>query len=233
MMKPLKIHLSILVCLFSLSSCELSEIDNYDAPNATISGGVYDVETKELVQQDIIRGGQIEYVEQGYNNPQNQYMVLKNDGTYQNKLMFANTYTMQLVRGNFVPLEKQEVVVKGDTKLDFQVQPYIRVKNANIVKQDNKIIATFNIQQTVSNEVSRIGLFAHEEVNVGDPLHVVATRQDINVATSESTLYTLEIDLAAHQGSLKPGSAYYFRVGGLINASEAKYNYAPAVRITL
>ncbi len=232
-MKRLKIYFSILLSAGLLSACELSDVDNYDGPNATISGGVYDKETGELVQQDIIRGAQIEYIEQGFANPENQYMVIKNDGTYANKMMFANTYSVQLVRGNFVPLEKQEVVVKGDTKLDFKVQPYIRIKNVNIVKQGNKIVATFNIQQTVSNNVIRIGLFAHAETNVGDPLNVVATRQNLNVVTSESTLYTLEINLADHPNSLKPGNAYYFRAGALIDASEAKYNYAPAIRITL
>lgn len=232
-MKRLKVYLSILLSAGLLSACELSEVDNYDGPNASISGGVYDKETGDLLQQDIIRGAQIEYIEQGFANPQNQYMVIKNDGTYANKLMFANTYSMQLVRGNFVPIEKQQVVVSGDTKLDFKVQPYIRIKNASIVKEGNKIIATFNIQQTVSNNVKRIGLFAHAEVNVGDPLNVVASRQDINTATSESTQYTLEINLTDHPNTLKPGSAYYFRVGALIDAAEAKYNYAPAIRITL
>ena len=219
--------------LVFLNSCGLNELDNYPAPNATISGAIYDKDTKELVEQDIIRGSQIEYVEQGFANPENQYMVIKNDGTYQNKLMFANTYTMQLVRGNFVNLEKQEVVVSGDTKLDFQVQPYIRIKNASIVKSGTKIVATFNIEQTVPNTVNRVVLFAHQEPNVGDPLHSVVVRQDINGVTDADTLYTLEIDLQANQNNLKTGKAYYFRVGALINAPEAKFNYAPTVRITL
>ena len=232
-MKIFRLYIAIFSSLAFLSSCELNELDNYPAPNATISGGIYDKDTKELVEQDIIRGSQIEYVEQGFTNPENQYMVIKNDGTFQNKLMFANTYTMQLVRGNFVNVEKQEVVVSGDTKLDFQVQPYIRIKNASIVKQGNKVVATFNIEQTVGNNVSRIGLFAHQEPNVGDPLHFVAVRRDINAVTNAATLYTLEIDLQANQGSLKAGKAYYFRIGALINAQEAKFNYAPAIRITL
>jgi hypothetical protein len=232
-MKRFKIYLSIFSSLLFLNSCELNELDNYPAPNATISGGVYDKETGELIEQDIIRGSQIEYVEQGFSNPENQYMVIKNDGTYQNKLMFANTYTVQLVRGNFVNMEKQEVVVSGDTKLDFQVQPYIRIKNVSIVKEGNKIKASFNIQQTIGNNVNRIALFAHQEPNVGDPLHVVASRQNINAVTSETTLYTLEIDLQANQNNLKPGRDYYFRVGALMNAPEAKFNYAPAIRITL
>ena len=49
-----------------LHSCEL---DNYDGPDATLSGRIIDKETGELVEQDIIRGTQIEFIEHGYDNP--------------------------------------------------------------------------------------------------------------------------------------------------------------------
>ena len=66
---------SLQLALFT--ACGLSDIDNYEGPNATISGGLYDVETGELIQQDIIRGSQIEYIELGFKNPQTQYIVVK------------------------------------------------------------------------------------------------------------------------------------------------------------
>lgn len=232
-MKKIKIYLFALLGILLINGCELEKIDNYDRPNASIYGGIYDIETNQLVQQDIIRGTQIEYVEDHYNNPQNQYLVVKNDGTFRNNLMFANTYTIRPVRGNFVEVDKQSIEVKGETKIDFKVTPYIRVKNAKIEKVGNKIVATFNLQQNVPNNVSRIGLFAHAEPNVGDPLNVVATKQTLDSVTNLATTYTLEIDLDANKNKLVPGNAYYFRVGALINANEAKFNYAPAVRITL
>lgn len=219
--------------LFAVSSCELSDIDNYPGPNATIQGGIYDIETGELVQQDIIRGMEIEYIEHGFDNPEVQYMVVRNDGTYSNKLMFANTYTMTPVRGNFVPLGPIGIRVQEDTEVNFQVLPYIRIKNAQIEKQGDKIVATFNLQQNVTQRTNKIGLYAHQESNVGEPLHTVSTEVIINAVVDEETLYTLEIDLNAHENQLRPGRPYYFRIGALISASEAKPNYAPAVRLTI
>lgn len=216
-----------------LGSCELDQLDNYDGPNATISGGIYDYQTGELVEQDIINGMQIEYVEHGFDNPQTQYMVVKNDGTYRNNLMFSGTYTIQPVRGNFVPVEAQEIEVSGDTRHDFEVQPYIRVRNVEIQKEENKIVATFNLEQTVTNPVRRIGLFAHEQVNVGEPLNLVSSVVNVNAVTNDVTRYRLEINLDAHSSQLQNGKEYYFRVGALIDAPEAKYNYAPAVRIAI
>lgn len=232
-MKSIKTFSIALISLFLLGSCELNELDNYEGPNASINGGIYDRETGELIQQDIINGMQIEYTEHGFANPQVQYMVVKNDGSYRNNLMFSGTYTIQPVRGNFVPVEREEIVVEGNMVKNFQVQPYIRVRNVIIEKQDNKIVATFNLDQTVTNNVSRIGLFAHEEHNVGAALNLVASVVDINAVTNDVTQYRLEINLDAHSGALPSGKQYYFRAGALIDAPEAKYNYAPPVRIGL
>ena len=116
-----------LLTLFAVTSCDLLEIDNYDGPNATIEGKILDIETGELVEQDIIDGAQIEFIEHGFENPETQYMVIKNNGTYRNNVMFAGSYTMSLMRGNFVSVKDQEVVVKGNTVYDFRVQPYIRI----------------------------------------------------------------------------------------------------------
>jgi hypothetical protein len=232
-MKVIKTFSIALVSLFLLGSCELNELDNYEGPNATINGGIYDKETGELIQQDIINGMQIEYVEHGFQNPQNQYLVVKSDGTYRNNLMFSGTYTIKPVRGNFVPVEAEEIIVKGNTVKNFEVQPYIRVRNAKIEKLENKIVATFNLDQTVTNNVSRIGLFAHQEPNVGAPLNTVSSVINLNEVSNDVTQYRLEINLDAHSSTLKAGKKYYFRVGALVDAPEAKYNYAPPVLIEL
>jgi hypothetical protein len=232
-MKSIKTLSIALLSLFLLGGCELNELDNYDGPNASINGGIYDQETGELIQQDIINGMQIEYTEHGYDNPQIQYVVVKNDGTYRNNLMFAGTYTIRPVRGNFVPVESEEIVVKGNTVKNFEVQPYIRVRNVQIEKQENKVVATFNLDQTVTNKVSRIGLFAHQEPNVGAPLNAVASVVNFNQVSNDVTQYRLEINLEANSGNLKPGNKYYFRVGALIDAPEAKYNYAPPVLLEI
>lgn len=223
----------LIAVLFTLDSCQLSEVDNFDGPMATISGGIYDSKTGDLVEQDIINGMQIEYVEHGYNNPQTQYMVVKNDGTYRNNLMFDNTYTMNTVRGNFIPTEPQEVEVKGNTELNFKVTPYIRILHAKIEQTGSKIIATFNLEVTVSNRVARIALFADPETNVGSTLNKLATTKDIGAISNPSETYSLEIDIAGNSDKLTSGKSYFFRIGALIDAPEAKYNYASATRIEI
>ena len=226
-MKKLKLHIFSLLLLTSCS------IDNYPAPDAQLYGTILDIDTNEPVEQDIIRGSTIEFIEHGYASQTKQVMIVKNDGTYRNDLIFSNTYTITPVRGNFVPAEPQEVDVKGETQLDFKVQPYIRVKDAKIEKVGSKVVATFKLQQTVINNVKKIGLYAHPEPAVGEPMRTVLADQEINAVTDPNKIYNLEIDLPSNSSNLKAGSQYFFRVGALIDAPESKFNYAKAVRLTL
>jgi|SRR5690606_176293 len=224
----LKVIIAIPLILFY--SCEL---DNYTAPDSAIHGGIYDEITGELIQQDIINGAQIEYIEHGYDNPEIQYLRFKPDGTFRNNLMFANTYTITPVRGNFVPIDSRTVDITGSTSIDFRVQPYIRINNVKIENKEGKIVATFNIEQTVTDRVHKIGLYGHLQPSVGEPMRSVYKESVLNAAVDEATLYHLEIDIATNSANLTPGQEYYFRVGARIDIGEAKFNYAPAVRIKI
>lgn len=220
---------AVVACVF-VSSCEL---DNYGAPDAQLSGKIIDIETNELVEQDIIRGTTIRIVEHGYDPVQPQYLRVKNDGTYANMLLFSNTYTVQPDQRNFVQIPEQDIKIGKGTVLDFHVQPYIRVKDASITTEETKIVATFRLEQTVPEVVNRIGLYAHVEPIVGEPIRSVAIEQLIGRVVDEDEVFTLVIDAAENRAVLKEGAAFFFRIGALINVPEAKFNYAPAVRMTV
>lgn len=225
-MKKLIIYLAALACI----ACEK---DNYDGPNAGLAGSFIDAETKGLVEQDIIRGTTIEIAEHGYDPVEKQILIVKNDGTYENSMLFANTYTVQPMRGNFIDVPPQDVNISGKTKLDFSVVPYIRVKEASITKSGTKVVATFKLQQNVVNNVRKIGLYAHQDSRVGEPMRFVAAEMDINAVIDPNHVYTLEIDLPANSSQLKPGKPYYFRIGAVIDIGDAKFNYAPVVELDI
>src|SRR5687768_10568762 len=101
----------LVISLFALTAFSACKKDNYEGPDAGLSGKFIDAETGELVQQDIIRGTQIEMIEHGYDPVSPQFLIVKTDGTYENSLLFANTYTVRPVRGNFVTVEPQDVTI--------------------------------------------------------------------------------------------------------------------------
>lgn len=232
-MKTLKYIFGAFI-LAATASCSL---DNYDQPDAAIRGSFYDDETGELIQQDIINGTKIRYVELGYTNPAQQSMVVKCDGTYQNKLMFSGKYDFYFEESNFVPPIRisGRTINKGDNKLDFEVQPYIRVTGAVIRQEGRKIVGRFTIAPTVDSKVEYIGLFCHPDYAVGHELSFAKHEMKIDATVTGTKNYTLEIDLdnSDQSDKLKSGDTYYLRVGAKINATGSKYNYAPAVKLTV
>ncbi|MGX5816909.1 DUF3823 domain-containing protein [Chitinophaga lutea] len=227
-MKSIRSLLVIAALIFS--ACEK---DNYDGPTAGLSGSFIDGDTKQLIEQDIIGGTQIELLEHGYDPVEPFFLIVKNDGTYENSMLFENMYTVTPVRGNFIPIQPQELKIAGKTKLDFTVTPYIRVLDAQVTKSGTIVTAKFRIQQNVTNNVKKIGLYVHSDSRVGEPLRLAAAEQDINAVTNPQTVYTLSINVADHTSTLKTGKKHYFRVGAQIDAPSSKLNYAKAVEIQL
>lgn len=224
-----KFYISAIILLLSLASCDL---DNYDGPNATIKGVVKDIQDGSLIQQDVDGGSKIIYKELGFENPEEQQMIFKETGEYQNNILFAAHYDIYFNESNFVKPDtlKSYQIKKGANTLDFSVQPYIRVSNVSIAKSGDEIVATFTITPTVENNVKQIGLFGHIDRIAGNQFALQRKTQDINAASKDTPVtYTLKLSTSG----FKSGQEYYFRVGGIIDVPNAKYNYAPSIKIMI
>lgn len=224
-------YLPVLFTLMMLAnSCEL---DNYGYPDAQLSGSIIDSETNERIQSDLINGTTIKIIEHGYDPVSPQYLRVKTDGTYANTLLFSNTYSIQPDLRNFIQVDEQDINIGKDTKLDFRVTPYIRVKDAVILKEGNNIIATFRLQKTTPDAVSKIGLYAHSEPIVGEPVRLVAVEKALNRQITEEETFKVVINVARNTALLKPNQSYYFRIGAISSFPGAKFNYAPAQQINV
>ena len=227
-MKKTGLFPALAALLLLAVSCEK---DNYEAPNASIHGSFIDEETGELVEQDIYNGTVIEYIEDGYTTIET--MIVKNDGTYRNNLMFAADYEITPKRGNFEPLDPQKVRVEGDTRLDVRGKPYIRIEDAVIFKNGDVVKASFKLTQTGFDKVKTLGLFVFREPSVGYQMNTVKVEVPVGERFREPQYFTINLNLPSNADKLKKGESYFFRVGALIDVPEAKYNYAKAVRLTL
>ncbi|CAK7023346.1 DUF3823 domain-containing protein [Bacteroides rodentium] len=236
-----KILLLISSCLFALTSCE---IDNYEAPNASIHGSILDAQTGELVGMDVQDGGELRVVELGFENPQTQSWRLMNTGEYRNNLVFAATYDIRMENNNCYPfVEKDVVVKKGDNTKDFKVTPYIRIKNPKIEKNGNQIVATFSLEGGKGDEkLSSIQLFAFSDMWVGNivkfGLSGGTDKMDFAPAIDidPSQTYRLAIDIDANKSSFKyTGKNYFFRIGAkadIPSVGTIRHNYSPLVSIS-
>jgi len=118
------------VTLLSLPSC--FKLDNWDAPDCTFKGTVYDEYTGKPIlasQND----WQIRIWERSWKGHEGgavsyQELRIKQDGTYQNTKLFAGTYDMLPYNGSFWPVEMlTNVELKSETVQDFTVAPYVRI----------------------------------------------------------------------------------------------------------
>lgn len=217
-----------IVLSMSFASCEL---DNYDGPDAQIYGEIRDIETGKLIQQDI-NGSKIMYEELGYENPDRQQMIFKVSGEYRNNLMFSGKYDIYFEESNFVIPERLEAyeIKPGENRLDFEVLPYIRISDTSISREGDELVATFTVTPTVDSNVLRVGFFGHIDYIVGDNYAQDRATQDVNESfKGEGRVYTLRMPVT----SFTAGQAYYFRVGAVVDVPNAKYNYAPSVRLKI
>lgn len=227
-------------CVVLATSCE---IDNYDGPDATITGKFLDSETGELVGTDIRDGNEIGVYELGWTSESRQTWYVTNTGEYTNNLVFASTYRLEFTNCNFYPFVVNDFVLNaGDNMHDFTVTPFIRIKNPSITYDSatKTVKATFNVEAG-GNDVtlSEIRLFAFTDMWVGNYIKFGITNEDcykkvsseaISSEINPSTQYELTINVDDNASSFEYTRNYYFRIGALANVPDVgtvRYNYSP------
>ncbi|MDR1416275.1 MAG: DUF3823 domain-containing protein [Prevotellaceae bacterium] len=163
-----KILFYTLLCApLSLGSCDLFELDNYEAPAETLQGEVVDVATGERVLTDQgsegIRIRLTELSWTGVETPtHNPDFWCKPDGSFQNTKLFKGTYNIR-IDGPFIPLvrenadgipladETQTMEISGVTQVKFEVQPFLKVEWVSEPTVSNgKITARVKVTRAVS-----------------------------------------------------------------------------------
>ena len=228
--------------VLSSVSCEK---DNMPGPDAQVFGIIKDKTTGLPVETDLVNGSAIEAFELGYATPVSQRWVIKNNGEYRNNLVFSNQYNFELRNSNFFPISVLNQTIKpGENKLDFQVDPYIRVKNCTITYDAaaKRINATFSLEAGQSTvKVRAVRLYAFSDTYVGEPTKFSTAGSGFTVSYTPSKVIdnasiSLSIDLAANASFFPTGRDYFFRVGALADVTGVgtiRHNYAPNVKISL
>ncbi len=124
--------LILFIVPFILTSC--FEVDNYDTPNAGIYGTLIDSEQGTPVYTEQPDGCRIVMYDLSYANPTPLRFWAKADGTFRNVALFNGDYNVTPTEGNFFPVQAELVKLKGVTKHDFTVTPFLRLTIVDIVK---------------------------------------------------------------------------------------------------
>jgi hypothetical protein len=186
-MKKISTYL-ILSALSALTSCGLFELDNKEIPAETLQGEVVDAETGESVLTDQGSEGirvRLTELSWGENVTPNPDFYCMPDGKFRNTKIFKGTYNVR-IDGPFIPLireddrgvpladETQTVEIKGVTRVNFEVQPFLKVEWVDQPEVVNgKIKAKVRITRGISEEEFRakiepMGGYSNSFLNVTD-----------------------------------------------------------------
>ena len=235
-------------CLVVLAACFTAcEKDNLDGPDAVIQGTIYDHNGNPLQTEQGNSNMKIRTVELSWKEdvvtPRD--LNVKMDGTYQHNKMFSGTYLMHPYQGPFYPLDSADmktVEIRGNTKVDFEVTPYLEVEWVEEPKvvtladgehPDGKPAGNYFRASAKFKRVMKQGK-TYPGVQFGrlfvSNTHYVADNNKISEYFNREVAITdaqegQTITFVSTQAVKYTGMTYYFRIGFKCKDADKKYNY--------
>jgi len=208
------------------------ELDNYDEPNATLTGQIVDVATGKPLKSEQPNGYRIRYREiaDKYPNAQYYYFWGKADGTFNNSKMFAAQYEIMPVEGPFVTPEPKIVTIKGKAEVQFEVIPYLVISEDEIsLDATSKTLqVTFKVSKPVDSPANPSTAFVALTWNPNVSYNTfgatgsgIRTTRTVSADDLGSTL-SFNIDIS----SLTPNHKWYVVMGCSSSNNTSRFNYS-------
>jgi hypothetical protein len=211
-----KVYILLVLCISAGALFSSCEVDNYPAPDGTLTGILIDSTTNQGIINQQPGGCAITYAETSWGeNPREESFTVKPDGTFRNTKIFAGTYSIR-PGGPFrgVTAKTVEITSGGTTEVSFLVTPYISLTNVSIVKEGNAIKATFRMTRNITTAAPRnYRVFATSLTprvgTVAGTFEPTASSGEINMTTAD---FGVDKTVTVN-GTYVAGRTYYVRIG--------------------
>ena len=126
--------------------------------------------------------------------------------------------------------------LNGDTEMNISAKPWCRVSVKDIYFDEAKqrVFAQFEVECTTDDKLAAVGLFCDPSKHVSYSINNYGTtatnKVKVDRVLTEPTLFTVKMPLTMFQ-DIDSGKDYYVRAGALTSVTDARWNYAPAVKI--
>lgn len=227
------IYLSLAAAIF----CSACKKDNYEAPNAGISGNIVDALTGKNVPQQTLNGAKIRLYQTDYKKPEPINSSIKADGSYANNFIFSGNYKV-VAEGPFFYLDTLSLNIKGGVQRDLKVIPYMDLSCELVSKTSNSITVRVKVKRTPqgAQKIARVGLVVgttagvdinnYYNLNGTNNGRILENTEAISNEVVEGKTYEFTLS------SLKPGTLYYVRGAARTINNGNFYNYAEMMRVT-
>ncbi|MCQ2185809.1 MAG: DUF3823 domain-containing protein [Bacteroidales bacterium] len=226
--------------LFCLASC--MKIDNFDAPQAKISGNLIDKTTGKNMLLD--HGTtHIRIWERSYStNPTPQDLAIKMDGSYNNERLFSGTYDMLPLDGSFWPCDTTYNVAIGKKGAvqDFEVVPYLHVVDFTTELNGAELTLSARLQAPIPTGLPQIlevrpFLSLNQFCGAGNRIDYYYTDSyRVNIRKNWEKIGTADgegNEVYSVTLPVKPGYTYWCRMGVQINNTYKSWNYSEIKKI--
>lgn len=221
----MKATASFLVSLLWLAGCQ---IDNYELPQASLSGRIVDSQTNKLVESGGINAGTVVRLYEGEGKQPLIYNT-KPDGTFTNSKVFAGSYTYT-AQGPFSLASNalQQIQIQGDTELEIKVIPNVRLQATVEEVQGTTARVKVRYEKLAADQkLVHLGLVWSTFPN---PNNATFTGGNIKLEEVESQ------DLSSGETTflitdLGPGTRYYVRASARTANPGNYYNYSTQLEV--
>lgn len=224
-----------LFALFVMTMLMLSctTIDNYTVPSEKLSGRLIDKTTGEVFVTEQPNGFRIRLLEISWSDtPQPEYFWGKADGTFNNSKIFKGTYEVTPVEGAFFDVDPKIVEIEGNTCLDFEVLPFLRIEALKVerITRGSLEVSYKIIREIAADKIIDARVFVSTNPNVGSniidsELSPMKDFSEIDDREVLSHIYTEKIE------GLKENKTYYIRIGARTNNSNKRYNFSKTFKL--
>ncbi|MBN2639524.1 MAG: DUF3823 domain-containing protein [Bacteroidales bacterium] len=234
-MKNISLIYLLLLTLLSFSSCEL---DNYDGPNAALSGQILDHNGNRV---QTLQGGadmRLKLEELSWAKGDTTvaiiptYLNVKQDGTYMNDKLFAGEYRITPIEGAFYPYDEEGelVTIKGRATMDFIVTPYLNVEwvTEPYLDENAYIRAAIRFTRNAKDDVAMPDL-NNCQLFIARTKYCGSNNYDNQLVAAPWTITNTQegttIELITSRAVKYVGTTYYVRAGVSCKDAYKKYNY--------
>jgi hypothetical protein len=212
-----------------LAGCGFGALDNYSAPNATLTGRVVYQGTAVGVRSN---GVQLELWQPGYELNQKIPIHIAQDGSFSARV-FDGDYKLNLLPGNGPWVDNRDTIliqVRGHAAVDVPVVPYYTIENPSIGHASGSIESTFNVGSVnITREVEYVGLY------VSTTTFVDRTNMAVRTERPRSAIPTLDAPIALSvtlPANLAQRNDVYARIG-VKTVGVDELLFSPVQKITL
>lgn len=213
----------LFLIIISVASCK---VDNFDAPNAVLSGKIVDNVTNTMVENGGVNSGTIIQIFEGNSDKQPILSSSFPDGHFVNAALFQGNYKLVAVGPFRMVGDAVRVSVTNNTEVEIKVLPNLRLKATLLTFAGTT--ATVKVEYSKVHTDETLSQLAVVWSTIDNPnLYTFSGggQRTENVASQNLTMGEMIFTIT----NLTPGTKYYIRAAGRTSAPGNYYNYSKTI----